>query len=64
MHRVIFSRGTPPLFKFDWRYRGQSGTIEAATRSEARAELKLRLGLKVLPAGIVLAKRSSNSIQP
>jgi hypothetical protein len=64
MHRILFSRGKPATCLFDWRYRGQSGTIAAHTRSEARAELKRRLGLKVLPAGIVLAKRSSNSIQP
>lgn len=46
----------PPRYKFDWRYRGQSGTIEADTRSEARAELKRRLGLKLLPGGIQLVR--------
>ena len=40
-----------------WSYNGQSGEIQAYTRSEARSKLKKLLGIKTrLPKEVILEK--------
>lgn len=42
---------------WDWELNDQSGVVTAFTRSEARAQLKERFGLKRLPKGVYIAPR-------
>lgn len=56
MRRASLLSGLPARVQrtFAYEYRGMKGTLQAPTRSEARAELKKRLGFKTLPAGTIL----------
>lgn len=48
-----------PKFQWQWFHNGESGELEASTRSEARGLLKKRLGVKKddrLPLGVALNK--------